>query len=414
MIHAPIELSYQLQALALREPFAIAGYTFTEMQSLQLQLQSGPLQGRGEAAGVYYLQDRPADMPAQLEGLRSALLEGLGREQLRLGMPASGARNALDAALWALEAQRAGRPVWQLAGVSAPRPLRTTFTLGAADPGRMAASARAGLCAQALALKLKLTGETDLDIERVRAVRGARPEVWLAVDANQGFTPASIEALLPVLLACEVKLLEQPFARGREQDMGLVDFPLPTAADESCLHLAELEAMVGLFDVINIKLDKCGGLTEGLLMARRARQLGLQVMVGNMGGTSLAMAPAFVLGQLCDVVDLDGPTILARDCSPAVQYGGGLHLQPGGAVGLAASTFRFLCAGRLAAGLPRDVLQQPARVCSRLAGATENGLLILEAYGRRGVLVNDPGHVAAGLENPAEPVLHGIDGLALR
>ena len=245
-------------------------------------------------------------------------------------MPASGARNALDCALWELEAQRSGLPVWQLAGLTAPRPLRTTFTLGAADPAVMAAGAQTGFCAQALALKLKLTGDTLVDIERVRAVRQARPEVWLAVDANQGYTPASIEALLPVLVACQVKLLEQPFARGREQDMRLVDFPLQTAADESCLHLAELDAVVGLFDVINIKLDKCGGLTEGLLMARRAAQLGLDVMVGNMGGTSLAMAPAFVLGQLCDVVDLDGPTILTQDCSPAVRYESGCIDIPAG------------------------------------------------------------------------------------
>ena len=298
------------------------------MSALQLQLRSGAHQGRGEAAGVYYLQDRTADMPAQLEGLRYALRQGLNREQLRQGMPASGARNALDCALWELEAQRSGRAVWQLAGLRTPRPLRTTFTLGAADPAVMAAGACAGLCAQALALKLKLTGETALDIERVIAVRRARPEVWLAVDANQGYTPASIEALLPVLASCKVELLEQPFARGAEQDMRLVDFPLPTAADESCLHLDELDAMVGLFDVINIKLDKCGGLTEGLLMARRASQLGLKVMVGNMGGTSLAMAPAFVLGQLCEVVDLDGPTILARDCIPAVHYEEGCIFSP--------------------------------------------------------------------------------------
>jgi len=330
MSHHPIELSYQLQALTLREPFTIAGYTFSEMPALQLQLQSGPLQGRGEAAGVYYLQDRPAEMPAQLEMLREALRAGLSREDLRVSLPASGLRNGLDCALWELEARRAGRPVWQLAGLGAPRPLRTTFTLGAADPTVMTTRAKAGFCAQARALKLKLTGETALDIERVRAVRQARPDVWLAVDANQGFTPTSIEPLLPVLLACEVKLLEQPFARGHEQDMAQIDFPLPTAADESCLHLAELDAMVGRFDVINIKLDKCGGLTEGLLMARRARQLGLQVMVGNMGGTSLAMAPAWVLGQLCDVVDLDGPTILAQDCSPAVRYEAGCITCPPG------------------------------------------------------------------------------------
>jgi len=330
MSRLPIELSYQLQPLALNEPFHIAGYTFTEMASLQLKLRSGAHQGRGEAAGVYYLQDRPADMPAQLETVREALIDGaLSRDALRKGMPASGARNALDCALWELEARRSGSPVWKLAGLGAPRPLRTTVTLGAADPAAMAARARAGFHARAQSLKLKLTGETDLDIARVRAVRAARPDAWIAVDANQGYTLSSIEALLPVLVACEVELLEQPFARGREQDMRVVDFPLPTAADESCLHLDELEAMSELFDVVNIKLDKCGGLTEGLLMARRARQLGLEVMVGNMGGTSLAMAPAFVLGQLCDVVDLDGPTILVRDCEPGVRYEAGTIDCPG-------------------------------------------------------------------------------------
>ena len=327
-MHPPVELNCQVRALPLREPFHIAGYIFTEVQSLQVELRSGAHQGRGEAAGVYYLQDRPADMPAQLETLREALRAGLDREHLRELMPPGGARNALDCALWDLEAQLAACAVWQLAGLSAPRPLLTTITLGAADPAVMAAGAHTGLCGQALALKLKLTGETALDIERVRAVRQARPEVWLAVDANQGFTPASIEALLPVLVACDVKLLEQPFARGREQDMRLVDFPLPTAADESCLHLGELDAMAGLFDMINIKLDKCGGLTEGLAMARRASQLGLKVMVGNMGGTSLAMAPACVLGHLCDVVDLDGPTILAQDCNPAVRYEAGCIVSP--------------------------------------------------------------------------------------
>lgn len=323
MPNPSIELSLQPRALALREPFQIAGHRFTEMSVLQLSLQAGAHQGRGEAAGVYYLNDRAADMPAQLEPLRELLRDGLDRQGLQTLLPPGGARNALDSALWELEARLAGRPVWQLAGLRPPQPLRTTITLGAAEPAAMAAAAQRGFCAQASALKLKLTGDTLLDIERLLAVRRARPDAWLAVDANQGYTPASIEALLPQLVASEVKLLEQPFARGREADMRLIDFPLPTAADESCLHLGELDATLGRFDMINIKLDKCGGLTEGLAMAARARQLGLGLMVGNMGGSSLAMAPACLLGQRCDVVDLDGPTILVRDCEPAVRYAGG-------------------------------------------------------------------------------------------
>ncbi|MDH0865236.1 dipeptide epimerase [Mitsuaria sp. GD03876] len=315
------QLSFHVESLALREPFVISGYRFTEMPTLRVSLREGPNEGRGEAAGVYYLQDRPADMPARLEAVRDVIEAGIDRAALRQLLPPGGARNALDCALWELEALRRDQPVWALAGGSPPRPLTTTFTLGAGDPGAMADAAKAFGVARAL--KLKLTGETEADIARVRAVRAARPDAWIGVDANQGFTPATIEPLLPVLVACDVSLVEQPFARGREADMDLVDFPMPTAADESCLHLDELETLGGRFDLLNIKLDKCGGLTEGLLMARRARELGLGVMVGNMGGTSLAMAPAMVLAQRCDVVDLDGPTILVRDCVPGVRYAAG-------------------------------------------------------------------------------------------
>lgn len=313
-----VDLAYRVRALPLHEPVEIAAHRFVDVSVLQVSLRDEGHEGRGEAAGVYYLQDRPADMPDRLEAVRSEIEAGLDRQALRRLLPPGGARNALDCALWELDARRQGCAAWQLAGVPTPRPLRTTFTLGAADPGVMAA----GACAfvDALALKLKLTGDADLDMARVHAVYRARPDVWLGVDANQGYTPASIAALLPVLVDCRVQLLEQPFARGREADMRALDLPIATAADESCLDLAELEQLPGLFDMVNIKLDKCGGLTEGLMMARRARELGLRVMVGNMCGTSLAMAPAFVLGQLCDVVDLDGPLFLAYDPTPAVRY----------------------------------------------------------------------------------------------
>jgi len=318
---ACIDLAYRLRALPLREPVQIAGHCFADVPLLQASLSDGTFEGRGEAAGVYYLQDSPADMPETLELHRNAIEAGLDRQALRTLLPPGGARNALDCALWELQARQQGCKAWQLAGVPVPKPLRTTYTLGAADPGVMAARALA--FADVGAIKLKLTGEAELDVERVRAVRRARPDVWMSVDANQGYTLDTMGGLLPALVECRVELLEQPFARGREQDMRQVDFPLPTAADESCLDLAELECLPGLFDMVNIKLDKCGGLTEGLMMAARARELGLRLMVGNMCGTSLAMAPAFVLGQLCDVVDLDGPLFLAEDCVPGVRYTAG-------------------------------------------------------------------------------------------
>jgi L-alanine-DL-glutamate epimerase-like enolase superfamily enzyme len=232
-----------------------------------------------------------------------------------------GARNALDCALWELDAARAGSTVWELAGFRSVNPLVTTFTLGADDPAVMAEGARKYLHARSL--KLKLTGELDIDIARVRAVRAARPGAWIGVDANQGYRIEALNSLIPILVEANVSLLEQPLARGREADLEGYLSPVPIAADESALSLADVAGLVGRFDVVNIKLDKCGGLTEALAMARLAHEFGLKVMVGNMVGTSLAMAPGFVVGQLCDVVDLDGPTFLKRDRVPSATYADG-------------------------------------------------------------------------------------------
>jgi L-alanine-DL-glutamate epimerase-like enolase superfamily enzyme len=256
-------------------------------------------------------------MAAQIAEVRDRLAAGIDRNALHSIMPAGGARNALDCALWDLEAKRSGRHVWQLAELSPPRPLLTTYTLGADDPIKMADAARR--YAQARALKLKLTGD-DADAERVRAVRAARSDVWMGVDANQGFTLQSLQRLMPTLLEAQVRLIEQPFPVGQESQLDVMKSPIPIAADESLQTLEDLPGLAARFDAVNIKLDKCGGLTEALAIARRAHALNLQVMVGNMIGTSLAMAPAFVLGQLCDLVDLDGPISLATDRAPAASY----------------------------------------------------------------------------------------------
>jgi L-Ala-D/L-Glu epimerase len=178
--------------------------------------------------------------------------------------------------------------------------------------------------AEAQALKVKLTGDLELDIARVRAVREARPEVWLGVDANQGYTIAGLGPLISALMEADVTQIEQPLARGREGDLDDFDSPIPLVADESALGAADVAGLVGRFNLVNIKLDKCGGLTEALAMAREARRLGLGVMVGNMMGSSLAMAPSFIVGQLCDVVDLDGPTFLSQDRVPGVTYRQGM------------------------------------------------------------------------------------------
>ncbi|MGH6693855.1 dipeptide epimerase [Sphingopyxis sp.] len=319
--NARLSLDLAIESLPLAKPFRISGHVFTDTPVVLATLSDGEHSGRGEASGVYYLGDDVPAMVAAIEGVRGAVESGMTREQLQELLPAGGARNALDCALWELETRRSGLPVWELAGLPEPRPLRTTFTLGADDPDVMAEGARG--YAQARALKLKLTGDLDIDIARVQAVRAARPECWIGVDANQGFAIDDLDALVTALVAADVKLLEQPLARGREADLTGYRCPIPIAADESALTLGDVEGLVGRFDVVNIKLDKCGGLTEGLAIAKRARELGLGVMVGNMVGSSLAMAPAFIVGQLCDIVDLDGPIFLADDRTPSIEYVGG-------------------------------------------------------------------------------------------
>ena len=315
---AALNLDIAVETLRLAEPFRIAGYVFETAEVLTVTLDDGRHRGLGEGAGVYYLGDDIARMTAQLTEARAAIEAGPSREDLRAILPPGGARNAVDAALWDLEAKRAGRPVWQLAGVREPQPVRTTFTVSAAAPDAMAAVARR--YADAHAIKMKLTGELDLDIARVAAVRGARRDVWLGVDGNQGFARAELPALIEALAANDVSLLEQPLPRGGEAALEGLGSPIPIAGDESLLSLEDVAAAPGRFDVVNIKLDKCGGLTEGLMMAAEARRLGLGVMVGTMIGTSLATAPGFVLAQLCDLVDLDGPTFLAEDRQPSVAY----------------------------------------------------------------------------------------------
>ncbi|MFZ3482927.1 dipeptide epimerase [Sphingomonas sp. 3-13AW] len=318
-----LHLAVTTDTLRLAQPFRIAGYVFDTADVLVVTLDDGSYRGRGEAAGVYYLGDDLAHMRAAVEGARAALEAGPTREELRAILPPGGARNAVDAALWELEAQRTGRPVWALAGLAAePAPIVTTFTVSADTPEAMAAVAKG--YADAKSIKVKLTGDLQLDLSRVAAIRAARPDVWLGVDGNQGFGAADLGALVAGLGAYGVSLLEQPLARGQEAELEGFRSAIPIAGDESLLSLEDVGPAKGRFDVVNIKLDKCGGLTEGLLMVAEARRLGLGVMVGTMIGTSLATAPGFVLGQLADLVDLDGPTFLATDRTPSVRYRDGM------------------------------------------------------------------------------------------
>jgi L-alanine-DL-glutamate epimerase-like enolase superfamily enzyme len=327
----PVTLTTSLENWPMSAPLKIAGHTFRELDVVVVTLKDGVHVGRGEATGVFYLHDLPPAILAKIETVRERVEQGMNRHELRALLPPCGARNAIDCALWDLESQRAGKPVWMLAGISVPRPLLTTFTLGADTPAMMAQGAR-GKYSDARAIKLKLLGDGQ-DAERIRAVRAARADVWLGVDGNQGLTPEGLAALLPTLVEAGVELIEQPCKVGEEPTPGHRKSPIPLAADESVQSLKDLEKQVGRFDFINIKLDKCGGLTEALMMVAECRRLGLRPMVGTMAGTSLAMTPALLVGQQCDLVDLDGPLFLARDRSPAVTYNKGLVSAPDGVWG---------------------------------------------------------------------------------
>jgi L-alanine-DL-glutamate epimerase-like enolase superfamily enzyme len=314
----PLSLNLRTEHFPYRKPFRISGHVFTQTALLVAELSDGTHVGRGEGAGAYYLGDDIDHMLAEAERVRPAIEAGASRADLQRLLPPGGARNAIDCAYWDLESKQTRRSAWELAGLDAPHPLKSTLTLGAEAPEAMAAAA----CAiDPLApIKVKLTGDLADDIARVEAIRAARSEAWIGVDANQGYRLDTLRQLLPELVANRIAVLEQPLPRGSEADLDGFDRPLPFAADESALSLADTAGLVGRFDVVNIKLDKCGGLTEGLLIAREARRIGLDVMVGNMMGTSLSMAPSFLVGQLCDIVDLDGPTFLARDRTPGVIY----------------------------------------------------------------------------------------------
>jgi L-alanine-DL-glutamate epimerase-like enolase superfamily enzyme len=304
--------------------FHITGRAFASEKAVQVELREDSVIGRGEGVGVYYHDETADSMLAQLLGIKSELSRGISRTELQSLLPAGGARNAVDCALWDLEAKRTGRRAWNLAGVRDVVPITSDFTLSVAAPDAMARAAVRSR--QYPKLKLKLSGEGDL--ERVAAVRAARPDVELIVDANQGWTERQLRAFTPKLAELGVRLIEQPLPAGR--DDVLVDFrgPIPLCADESCQTRACLPALVGKYQYINIKLDKTGGLTEALALAHEAQARGFRLMVGCMAGSSLSMAPAFIIGQLCDFVDLDGPLLSTEDVPHAIRYDGGIMYPP--------------------------------------------------------------------------------------
>ena len=316
------EVEFKTEFWELGTPFTITGHTFHGVEVLLVKLSKDGCAGRGEGAGVYYLEENGVSMLAQAEAVRQALREGLDRQQLRELLPAGGARNAIDCALWDLEAKLQGRSIWQLTGIK-PRKTVTFNTVGIDTLEKMAATARA---LDTPRIKVKLDGQ--LPAERIAAVRAARPDAVIVIDVNQGWTFEQLLELTPRLQELGVAMIEQPLPRGG--DAALEDYrgPIPLCADESCLHTGEFEQAMRRYQMINIKLDKTGGLTEALDLADLARANGIGLMVGNMVGTSLAMAPGYVVAQLCRFADLDGALFLKQDREHPMNCDGGVLSPP--------------------------------------------------------------------------------------
>ena len=308
-----------VEAWPCRTPFRITGHVFNEFACVICEIEQDGEIGRGEAMGVYYLKETPASMMAQIEAVMSAIESGIDREALLSLLPPGGARNAVDSALWDVEAKLTGVSAWRRAGVSTA-PVDTVFTIGLEDePEAMASKASAATDISLFKVKLN----DDRPVERIAAIRAVQPDATLVVDANEAWSIAGLERYAPALARHGVAMIEQPLPRGGDEALADYDAPLPLCADESCLHLAELEPMRGRYQMINIKLDKTGGLTHALELADAAEAAGFGLMVGCMGGTSLAMAPAHVLAQRCRYVDIDGPLLCRRDRPQGFSYDGG-------------------------------------------------------------------------------------------
>lgn len=312
----PLALDVSIESWPIRGGFAISRGAKTEAVVVVAVLSDGAARGRGECVPYARYGESPESVAAALRVMAPALAEGLTREALQRAMPPGAARNALDCAFWDLAAKRERRPVHELAGLPVPGPLTTALTVSLGSPEAMAeAAARA---ADRTLLKIKLGA--DGDPERIAAVRAAAPKATLIVDANEGWTDANLEANLVACAQAGVALVEQPLPAARDAALATIARPVPLCADESVHDRASLSGLTGKYDAVNIKLDKTGGLTEALAMATDAVSQGFTIMAGCMVATSLSMAPAVLLAQTAQFVDLDGPLLLERDRPDGLVY----------------------------------------------------------------------------------------------
>jgi L-alanine-DL-glutamate epimerase-like enolase superfamily enzyme len=314
----PQRLTVTRRAWALARPFATAHGVKTTVDVVVAEISDGDSRGRGEGVPIHRYGESIDSVVAAVEAMRGAVISGLNRETLQQAMPPGAARNALDCAFWDIDAKRAFSSAAELAGLGAATPVVTAFTLALDTPEKMAELAAANRARPLL--KLKLGG--DGDVERVRAVRQAVPASRLIVDADESWSEAQFREFMPALLDFRVELVEQPLPAEADDALTGSNHAIPLCADGSCRTRADLDRLNGKYEVINIRLDKTGGLTEALALATEAKRRGIRIMAGGMIGTSLGIAPALLVARQAEIVDLDGPLHLASDRVPGLRYDG--------------------------------------------------------------------------------------------
>jgi len=314
---SPFELEIDEQSWPLDNPFRISRGARSRARVIVVTVRDGHHSGRGEGVPYARYDESVSSTIAQLRKLRSKGTAMFDRQRLQDLLPAGAARNALDCALWDLESKRSGKRAWELAHLKVVERIETSFTVSLATPAAMGDVAKAH--ADSPLLKLKLCGD-ELDLARVRAVRQAAPAARLLLDANESWSRAHYCSITPALVDLGVELIEQPFPARKDKVLETLPHPIPVCADESCHTAADLPKLINRYQVVNLKLDKTGGLTEALLLAEQARQSGLKLFVGCMVCTSLGIAPARILATALDYVDLDGPLLLAGDRHHGLSY----------------------------------------------------------------------------------------------
>ena len=313
-----VRLTHAAEVFPIRGAFRISRGARTESRPVVATLTDGGHVGRGECMPYARYDETVESVRDQIESVASAVANGADRQALQDLLPPGAARNAVDCAFWDLEAKRASRRAWDLAGVAAPEGVVTAYTLSLDEPAAMGAAA--ATAKDRPLLKIKLAGEGDL--ERVAAIRENAPNATLIVDANEGWTADMVEPFSARLAELGVAMIEQPLPAADDAALADVPHPVPLCADESAHHAGDIERLIGRYDVVNIKLDKTGGLTGALAFRDAIRAAGMDVMVGCMLGTSLAMAPAMLVAAGARFVDLDGPLLLAEDRAGGLCYTG--------------------------------------------------------------------------------------------